>query len=166
MITKIKYFFGAFFEWLSDPEEGFGFLKILIWIGLFILIAWFLASTSLTRGIFVVYLYCSCAVFFYKFIIKDKKFWCVGGDKRNWMDYLVQIGALIGLSIVFIKAISEILFFIPESLGEINEDGEWQSFKGGVCLGVGILFVFLFITLLYNYVRLWHEAKERNKHQN
>lgn len=160
VITKIKHFLSAFFYWLRDPE-GFTFLKLLIWLGFLFSLAWLLASTPFTRGIFVIYLYCSCVVFFYKFIIKDKKFWCIGEDKRNWVDYLVLIGTWIGLLIISIKATSAILFFIPESWGEIDEDGEWRSLKVGVCFWTGVLLVSLLMVLLSKYVSLWHRLNEK-----
>jgi hypothetical protein len=73
----------------------------------------------------------------------------------------VLIGTWIGLSIISIKATSAILFFIPESWGEIDEDGEWRSLKAGACFWAGVLLVSLLITLLYNHVRLWYEIKEK-----
>ena len=43
--------------------------------------------------------------------------------------YLVFVGSLIGVGIFLYGGFDLILFFIPDSWGSVNEDGDWISTK-------------------------------------
>lgn len=71
----------------------------------------------------------------------------------NEHEYLIFVGSLFLLIFFFWPGFERILFFIPENLGGINEDGDWQSTKETL----SILFAFatsvIVITKLENYIK-------------
>lgn len=59
--------------------------------------------------------------------------------------YAVSVGCLFGLSVLFIQGFQEILFFIPDTIGSVDENGDWQSVRSSLSYILGPLLSLLIL---------------------
>ncbi len=74
-------------------------------------------------------------------------------NKMSVYEKVVFWGAVLGLGTLFYLGFNEMLIFIPESWGSIDEYGEWSSSRHGISI---------LLSLLLTIIVLPREAKEDN----
>lgn len=98
------------------------------------------AVALLIIGILSIYVYVSTFLFWY-WAFKGRQE-IITSDKGRYC--FVFVGSLIGLGIFFHAGFYKVLFFIPDSWGGINEDGDFVGMRSEIA-GVLALAATLFI---------------------
>ncbi len=83
----------------------------------------------------VLYMVSSVFVWFYSFWIRrdlDRNPLC---NVSFLNSYFFFIGALLGLTVFFYFGFEELFFFIPNSWGSVNSEGDWSSTKDFISAG-------------------------------
>ncbi|WKZ71129.1 MAG: hypothetical protein QY331_07675 [Melioribacteraceae bacterium] len=74
----------------------------------------------------------------------------VNGDSNKY--YAIFIGSLVGVGILSYLSFDGILFFIPETWGNINDDGDFFSYKSIIAGFLSVLLTFFFHSRPFKFI--------------
>jgi hypothetical protein len=120
-------------------------IYIIALIVLFIITLWVLFST-------IIITYAA-----FKYRIEDDR---ILGLKKLAYNGNILIGGYLGYFAIFFFLIVEGLFFIPETWGSIDQDGEWGSTRHEIAGGIAFI---ISLILFINYKEVIKYLKEKIK---
>lgn len=109
----------------------------------------------------LLYLYLSVFVFAYS-IWKDRnlnKYPIWGVKFLN--EYFFFFGAWIGLTFFFFGGFEKALFFLPDSWGAFNEEGDWTSHRTYLSIALGITAIIFLLSQVTNFKKIVRDIKKR-----
>jgi len=109
----------------------------------------------------LVYLYLSVFIIAYS-IWKDRDL----GKDPIWgfkflNEYFFFFGAWIGLAFFFYGGFKTALFFLPDSWGFTDEEGDWTSFKTHFSILLGIIASVFLLSQITNFKKIFRDIKKR-----
>ncbi len=81
-------------------------------------------------------------------------------EKREKWKFFVHISALFGLLYIFAAGIESFLFFIPESWGGFDENGEFVTMRWSLAFFLGFVAALKFMSLLEEHGKLRAQNKQ------
>lgn len=86
-----------------------------------------------------------------------------GPLRTSWKGYALLIFSTIGYGVFIYGGISASLFWMPDSWGTHDEDGEWTPYKLSIAMIFAVVGALGFASMLGDYCRLRIEDQERRE---
>ncbi len=86
-----------------------------------------------------------------------------GPLRASWKGYALLILSTIGYGVFIFGGVRASLFWMPESWGTHDEDGEWSPYKLSLSMAFAVVGALAFTSMLGDYCRLNFQDQERRE---